>query len=267
MNVLLLVYDSCRYDVLCEAHTPVLDSYCRIRRAHAPANFTFASHQAFFVGILPHVPEPLPYYNRFHKQLLGLAGVGEGQVSKAALLKFASSWNLVKGLQEAGYRTVGAGAANWFRQESLTVGFDHFLFTGTDADRQIAFLRQHLEGVEKFFGFINFCETHAPYHFAGKTEPCRDRVLARLMQWPPVEKGPVGRATCGYRCQRAAAEFLDSRLPALFDGLPPDTVVILTADHGECFGEDGYWGHGVHHPLVYEVPLAIFRLDRAPLPE
>jgi arylsulfatase A-like enzyme len=52
----------------------------------------------------------------------------------------------------------------------------------------------------------------------------------------------------------------------LFDALPGDTVVVLTADHGDCFGEDGYWGHGVHHPLVYEVPLAIFRLDRQPLP-
>ncbi len=266
MNVLLLVYDSCRFDVLKSAHTPVLDSYCRARRAHSPANFTFAAHQAFFVGILPHVPEDVPYYNRFRKQLLGLAGVGEGQVSKEALLKVHSSWNLVAGLRDAGYRTVGAGAANWFRQDSLTAGFEEFLFTGTDADRQIAFLVERLAGHTPFFGFINFGETHAPYTFAGKPEACRDRVLARLMAWPPVQQGPVGRDTCAFHCQRAAAEFLDSRLPDLFAALPPDTVVILTADHGDCFGEDGYWGHGVHHPLVYEVPLAIFRLDREPLP-
>ncbi len=267
MNVLLLVYDSCRFDVLCAARTPVLDSYCRIWRAHSPANFTYPAHQAFFVGILPHVPEDVPYYNRFRKQLVGLAGVGEGQVSKEALQKVCSTWNLVRGLQEEGHRTVGAGAVNWFRQESLTAGFERFLFTGTDADRQISFLVDNLRGAEKFFAFINFGETHAPYTFAGKAEPCRDRVLARLMRWPPVEAGPVGAETCAFRCQVAAAEFLDSRLPALFDALPGDTVVILTADHGECFGEDGYLGHGVHHPLVYEVPLSIFRLDRRPLPE
>jgi len=29
--------------------------------------------------------------------------------------------------------TVGAGAMNWFRQESLTAGFQDFAFTGTDA--------------------------------------------------------------------------------------------------------------------------------------
>lgn len=267
MNVLLLVYDSCRYDVLKAARTPVLDSFIRPLRAHAPANFTYPSHQAFFVGILPHVPDNLPYYNRFRKQLLGLGGVGEGQVAKDALKKVSSTWNLVQGLREEGYRTVGTGAVNWFRQDSLRVGFEHFLFTGTDADRQIDFLLEHLRGADRFFGFINFGETHAPYAFAGKREPCRDRVLARLMSWPPLPSGPVGAATCGFRCQVEAAEFLDSRLPRLFADLPGDTVVILTADHGECFGEDGYWGHGVHHPLVYEVPLAIFRLDRERLPE
>lgn len=267
MRFLLLVYDSCRYDVLCAARTPVLDSYSRIFRAHSPANFTYAAHQAFFVGILPHVPDDLPYYNRFRKQLLGLGGVGEGQVVKNSLKKVTSSWNLVQGLKDEGFLTVGTGAANWFRQESLRVGFDHFLFSGTDADTQISFVLKTVCGAEKFFAFINFGETHAPYNYAGKAQPCRDPVLARLMKWPPVQSGPVGAETCGFRCQVEAAEFLDGRLPRLFAGLPGDTIVILTADHGECFGEDGYWGHAVHHPLVYEVPLAIFRLDRKPLPD
>ena len=90
-NFLLLTYDSCRYDVLASANTPVLDSYSRIYCAEAPANFTFASHQAFFVGILPYVKEFVPYYNRFKKQLLGLAGVGESQVSKMAYKKTESN--------------------------------------------------------------------------------------------------------------------------------------------------------------------------------
>ena len=67
MNYLLLTYDSCRYDVLVSANTPVLDSYSDIHRAEAPANFTFASHQAFFVGFLSNVKEFILYYNRFRK--------------------------------------------------------------------------------------------------------------------------------------------------------------------------------------------------------
>jgi len=95
-------------DVLASANTPVLDSYCGIHRAEAPANFTFASHQAFFVGILPNIKEYIPYYNRFRKQLLGLVGVGEGQVSKSSLKKIESNWNIIRGLKSEGYQTVGA---------------------------------------------------------------------------------------------------------------------------------------------------------------
>ncbi len=266
MNFLLLTYDSCRYDVLVDARTPVLDSYSEIVPAQAPGNFTFGSHQAFFVGILPNANADLPYYNRFRKQLLGLLEVGEGQVAKNALQGVTSTWNLVAGLRDQGFQTVGAGAMNWFRQESLTTGFESFRFTGRDAEAQVEFVREALDLERPFFGFINFGETHAPYTFSGKPGPCPVDVRARRMTWPP-EAGddPVGRESPAYGWQVSAAEFLDGHLERLFDGLPGDTVVVLTADHGECFGEDGYWGHGVNHDRVLEVPLAIFRLDRQPV--
>ena len=169
------------------------------------------------------------------------------------------------GLRSEGYHVVGAGAMNWFRQESLTWGFEDFLFTGTDADAQIDFLLERLDRSRRFFGFINFGETHAPFDYAGKPAPCPVDVRARIMTWPPVEQGPVGRDNEAYLHQMEAAEFLDRRLPRLFSALPGDTIVILCADHGECFGEDGYWGHGVNHPRVLEVPLAFFRLDGEPI--
>jgi hypothetical protein len=263
LNFLLLTYDSCRYDVLVDAETPVLDSYCSIQPAQAPACFTYASHQAFFVGILPLTTADDAYYNRFTKQLLGLREVGEGRVVKESHTQVVSEWNLVAGLRDAGFQTVGAGAMNWFRQRSLTTGFDQFRFTGRDADAQVEFVRDALDVSGRFFGFVNFGETHAPFTFRGQPEPCPVDVRARRMRWPPRQEGePTGRDCAAYDYQRAAAEFLDSRLPALFDGLPGNTVVILTADHGECFGEDGYWGHGVNHLKVFEVPLSIFRLDR-----
>ena len=42
----------------------------------------------------------------------------------------------------------------------------------------------------------------------------------------------------------------------LFDLVPKNTYITITADHGELFGEDGYFGHGpIQHKKVFEVPF------------
>lgn len=262
-NLLLVTYDSCRFDVLREAQTPVLDSFVEVVPAQTPANFTYAAHLAFFAGILPHVLEDVPYYNRYRKQLLGVLKVGETPVARDALIGVESRDDFVCGFRAAGHQTVGAAAMNWFRQSGLTRGFERFAFTGTDADAQIDFVLENLDLTRPYFAFINFGETHYPFKYKGKAGACNEYVQAQRMARPPVAYGPVGPANPGYHAQREAAEFLDSRLPRLFSSLAQDTIVIVCADHGECFGEDGFWGHTVNHPKVLEVPLGIFRLDGA----
>lgn len=262
-NVLLLTFDSCRYDTLKAARTPVIDSFGEILPAKSPASYTYAAHQSFFAGLLPNCELPIPFYNRFVRQLLGLGGVGETAVVASSLISVASDINLVTGFRDNGWQTVGAGAMNWFRQKALIRGFENFKFTGTDADAQIDYVLEHLDDMqERFFAFINFGETHAPFDYKGKQTTCPVDVRARNMQWPPVQKpGPVGVDNPGWHHQVEAAEWLDAKLPRLFSALPANTIVVICGDHGEAFGEDGYWGHGVDHPTVYEVPLVMFRLD------
>jgi len=37
--------------------------------------------------------------------------------------------------------------------------------------------------------------------------------------------------------------------------VPKNTHIVVTADHGELFGELGYFGHGpIMHDKVFEVP-------------
>src|SRR6476469_6663255 len=53
-----------------------------------------------------------------------------------------------------------------------------------------------------------------------------------------------------------AVRYLDGVVEELFDIVPKDTYVTITSDHGELFGEDGYFGHGpVLHEKVMEVPF------------
>jgi len=53
-----------------------------------------------------------------------------------------------------------------------------------------------------------------------------------------------------------AVKYLDAVVEELFDLVPKNTYVTITSDHGELFGEEGYFGHGpIQHEKVLEVPF------------
>jgi len=58
--------------------------------------------------------------------------------------------------------------------------------------------------------------------------------------------------------------YVDQHLPMLIDALRrrAPLTCILCSDHGTAYGEDGYWGHRVSHPVVWTVPYAEFALPR-----
>jgi membrane-anchored protein YejM (alkaline phosphatase superfamily) len=56
--------------------------------------------------------------------------------------------------------------------------------------------------------------------------------------------------------QVRAVGYLDKVVEELFDVVPKNTYITITSDHGELFGEDGYFGHGpIYHEKVWEVPF------------
>ena len=58
------------------------------------------------------------------------------------------------------------------------------------------------------------------------------------------------------RRQIEAVRYLDGVMEELFDIVPENTYITVTSDHGELFGEEGYFGHGpIQHDKVYEVPF------------
>jgi arylsulfatase A-like enzyme len=55
--------------------------------------------------------------------------------------------------------------------------------------------------------------------------------------------------------QVETVRYLDGVFEELWDLCPRNTYVIVTADHGELFGEAGYFGHGpIMHDKCFEVP-------------
>jgi arylsulfatase A-like enzyme len=126
-------------------------------------------------------------------------------------------------------------------------------------------------GGRPFFAFLNFVDAHDPYlvpagfdrHFGVKPEGAAD--YATLVNWPRRDKRTasardVALVRDAYDDCIAA---LDEQLGHLFDALRRrdlfrNTLIIVTADHGESLGERGFYGHAMslYRPEV-AVPLLI----------
>ena len=134
------------------------------------------------------------------------------------------------------------------------------------ADSFFAWLDQR--GQSPFFAFLNFMDAHdytAPEPFRSKFRSSSRR---RASRWAWADSPPVRLTPADLRPRQDAYDgaiaYLDSEIGKLFTELErrhllERTVVIVTADHGEEFGEHGLasHGHSLYRPSL-QVPLAIW---------
>jgi arylsulfatase A-like enzyme len=123
------------------------------------------------------------------------------------------------------------------------------------------------------FTFIHYQEPHSPYF---PPKPFRKRFFPAgwLQQWHYLHYDPVSfyggeKSFTPTEMKNYQAlydgeiAYLDWRMGRLFDfmrqhGLMEQTVVLVTADHGECFGENGYIWHAFNlYESLIRVPLIL----------
>ena len=97
-----------------------------------------------------------------------------------------------------------------------------------------------LPDTQRVFVFLNLSALHQPNHF--------------------YLPGATGDSLVSHA---AALSYVDSQLPPLFDALRMrgPALAIVCSDHGTAYGEDGYSGHRLAHPVVWTVPYAEFILE------
>jgi arylsulfatase A-like enzyme/uncharacterized membrane protein YeaQ/YmgE (transglycosylase-associated protein family) len=124
---------------------------------------------------------------------------------------------------------------------------------------------------QPYFLFINYFDAHTPYRApraylnrfgglpAGKAHPLPGTIMGAKL----ADVSPEVRAAAVETYDDALA-YTDEQIDELLQTLAkspdwPNTVVIITSDHGEQFGEHGAFGHGMQlwRELVH-VPLVIF---------
>ncbi|HZY68572.1 MAG TPA: hypothetical protein VFE52_08290 [Devosia sp.] len=253
-NVLFITLDSCRFDTFAAADAPNIKALGPTHKAQAPSYFTYGSHSAMFVGFTPGIPgaaQPLldPKFGKLFK-LTNAGHAGKGTEGFAL-----GGRDIIQGFQELGYTTIGSGAMGWFDPATatghhLSDSFEHFLYDGPFyLRRQLEWIDARLaEATAPTFTFLNVGETHVPYWHEGAPWSADDN--------PCVPFQAVDRsADCRLR-QRACLEWADRLLKPLLDR-HRDGTIIVCGDHGDCWGEDGLWEHGVAHPMTLTVPLLI----------
>jgi len=175
--------------------------------------------------------------------------------------------------EHLGYRTTGLVSMPVLHPDTpINRGFDTYQLmpTHNDMDAMLDALRFFVE--RPGFALLNVGETHYPYAPTGESELELPRISGLRGTIREMDQRlREGTAVSAHECadifvskllerlqakQVDAVRSLEPMFEALFDLVPQGTWITVTADHGELFGEGGYFGHGpIRHDKVHEVPL------------
>jgi len=272
-NYVLIVLDSCRFDSFVAGNPRTILRLGPLERRWSYASWTSPSHYNLLMGLLPHASPPHVYASEYYKRDYAKYNqrLGADDIEFQRLLP---SLYLPTFLKHAlGYRTHALVSLPVLNPATpLNRDFDSFTLMPTHNDMAAMLDRLHFDDERPAFYLLNVGETHYPFALPSEDPSTWPRLSgvhgvfkhldAQVVGGKLVDDGSEPAEFDQARLDRLrarqidAVRYLDGVFQRLFDQLPPRTYVTVTADHGELFGEGGYFGHGpIQHDKVYEVPL------------
>lgn len=167
--------------------------------------------------------------------------------------------NLFRFAREAGFRTYWlssqeskllAHLGSRYLDVSITRE-DHPLRFLRRQDRALLDLLDQQRWADRNFVVLNLRTAHLPYaqNYRHESTPS---------PWP--DQGPEGQSNAYDNSIRYLDDML-AEILADFDRLEGERYLIITGDHGQRLGEDGYWGHNDLVPEVSDVPVIVVARD------
>ena len=256
-NVVLISIDTLRADHLslngyARATSPNLDALAArgvsFTNAVASSHWTAPSHATLLTGLHPeeHGLVAYPSPGRMAPEVATLA----------------------EALADAGYETAAFTAAHFVsRRWGLDQGF-HLWEEDRDGaagrfGRGSAWLAARAKSDTPFFLFLHTYEVHEPYDPPAPWDglfapaPAADSALREPLSkrfadgWRP-SPAELGSLVALYD---GGIRYTDGELGRFLDGLDPETLVIVTSDHGEEFLDHGGISHGALYGELVRVPL------------
>lgn len=299
-NVVLIVADTMRRDFVGVyggmARTPAFDGFARenlwFARASTQAPWTLPSVATLLTSLYPsqHKLTVSPLPERLARALERRTGPRPATRRRALAPGFTTLAEILHG---AGYRTAAVVSNPWINRElGFAQGFDHFDddLAGWNApgtrvsDAGLAWLRTSARA--PWFLYLHYMDPHRPYPSLSEADlgrafdelidddrPLSDRARAAVVRLVRIDghrslrdAGLKPSLTLLEEAYAKGVEAFDhalARFLAGLDRLPGgrDTVVIVTADHGEALFERGYGNHGMG---LYDDEVAIPLAMRLP---
>ena len=268
-HLVIVVLDSLRYDAWLAAQPRNLARLGEVEHRWSYATWTAPSHYNLLTGLLPHASPTHVYASDYYKQdfdryaeRLNVPGVEFKSLLPSLFLPTFLR-------QHLGYETharVSMPVLNPYT--SINRDFDSYRLMPSHNDFG-AMLEEVRFGDTPSFWMLNVGETHYPYALAGEDSSDWPRisgvhgVLKRIDDNDADSDAFFDDEQMGRLRQRQidALRGVDALMERLYDIVPANTWIVVTSDHGELFGEDGYFGHGpIAHDKVLEVPFVEGRI-------
>jgi len=269
-HYVLIVFDSCRYDSFLTARPRTMRKLGKVERRWSYASWTAPSHYNLLMGLMPHTSPRNVYASEYYKkdffkfnERLGAGGI--------EFKSFVPRLYLPVLLQKLGYLTNAMVSLPVLNPATvLNSGFDSYRLMEKHNDMRAMVRQMRFSEDQPTFHLLNVGETHYPYALPDEPEDEWPRISGVHGVFKHLDSAIVGGRLRRGRTkmfdnrklaklrdrQIEAVKYLDGVVEELFDLAPKNTYITITSDHGELFGEEGYFGHGpIHHEKVLEVPF------------
>jgi hypothetical protein len=219
------------------------------------------------MGLLPHSSPTNVYASEHYKADIARYGerLGINDVEFKSLLPSLFLPSYLK--KTHNYRTEARVSMPVLNPHTpLNRDFDHYELMPTHNDMMAMVQTLRFSDDRPTFHLLNVGETHYPYALPHEDSSDWPRLpglhgVVRQLDDTNSHDNEIrhfdqGQLDALRRRQVAAVDYLDTVFARLFQVVPRNTWIVVTSDHGELFGEDGYFGHGpIAHDKVLEVPF------------
>jgi len=290
-NVILVLIDTLRADAVrpgdADSPMPFLSDFATrsvyYERAHSPSSWTLPSMVTLFTATYP------------SQHRMGERGWRDSRPTGTSLAEV---------LRSQGYLTAARVAHQLLRRGKVGRGFDDFAMVPAGpsekeglaglTDAALAWLDAPDRSKSPFFLYLHYIEPHNPYTVhpgitaaRGSFDGRADGVLGLIPgNGILMESEEERRAVWNYteaevermrQLYDGEVSYVDRNLEVLFEalsetGVLKQSIVVVTSDHGEEFGEHDVFGHGaslfgavVRVPLIISLPDGLRLRVRAPV--